>query len=241
MSPASSGGRGARGGTPRRGLALPGPAGEWAKKRCPNAQLAQRRSLSRAPALPAPGRDRTQAFHATGDKMEAVGVSPHLQVKLPLTRYRGKISGRIGDTKPLTWGEKKDVSEKISSEPAPSWRSARRRRFYGIYQPVSLRNCAVLWGTVRGGSDTEWEGQVHVACWAHVTKAAVHTLIGVALPPVMMTLVLTSPASLTALLARSLHLTSPVIQAKSQPLGQAFAQNHQTTIPRIPKPAAPCV
>ena len=30
------------------GLALPGPAGEWAKKRCPNAQLAQRRSLSRA-------------------------------------------------------------------------------------------------------------------------------------------------------------------------------------------------
>ena len=54
-SAASSGGRGARGGTPGRGLALPGLAGEWAKKRCPNAQLAQRRSLSRAAALPAPG------------------------------------------------------------------------------------------------------------------------------------------------------------------------------------------
>ena len=62
-------------------------------------------------ALPAPGRDRTRACHATGDKMEAVGVAPHLPVRLPLTRYRGKISGRIGDTKPLTRGEKKDVSE----------------------------------------------------------------------------------------------------------------------------------
>lgn len=80
-SPASSGGHGARGGTPGRGLALPGRAGEWAKKRCPNAQLAQRRSLSRALALPAPCRDQTLVCHATGDEREAVGVAPHLLVK----------------------------------------------------------------------------------------------------------------------------------------------------------------
>ena len=123
-SPAFSGGRGARGGTPRRGLALPGPAGEWAKKRCPNARLAQRRSLSRVSALPAPGCDRTRACHKTGDERATVGVSPHLPVRLPLTRYRGKISSRIGDTKPLTRGEKMDGSENISDEPAPSGRTA---------------------------------------------------------------------------------------------------------------------
>lgn len=78
MSSASSGGHGARGGTPGRGLALPGPDGELAKKRCPNAQLAKRRSLSRAAALPAPCRDRTRTCHATGNEMEAVGVSPNL-------------------------------------------------------------------------------------------------------------------------------------------------------------------
>ena len=50
---ASSGRRGARGGTPGRGLALPGRDGELAKKRCANAQLAKRRSLGRAAALPA--------------------------------------------------------------------------------------------------------------------------------------------------------------------------------------------
>ena len=61
-----------------RGLALPGRDGEWAKKRCPNAQLAQRQRLSRAPALPATCRDRTRACHATGDDLEAVGVAPHL-------------------------------------------------------------------------------------------------------------------------------------------------------------------
>ena len=75
--PRSAGGRGARGGTPRRGLALPGPAGEFAKKPRPAARFAKRRSLSRAAALPAPGHDRTRACHATGDKMEAVGVAPH--------------------------------------------------------------------------------------------------------------------------------------------------------------------
>ena len=64
-SPASSGGRGARGGTPERGLVLPGPAGEWAKKRCPNAQLAQRRSLRRAAALPTPGHGWPGAAHHT--------------------------------------------------------------------------------------------------------------------------------------------------------------------------------
>ena len=63
--PASSGGHGARGDPPGRGLALPGHDGEWAKKRCPNAQLAQRRSLRRAAALPAPGRDRPWASHHT--------------------------------------------------------------------------------------------------------------------------------------------------------------------------------
>ena len=76
-SSASSGGHGARGDPPGRGLALPGRDGEWAKKRCPNAQLAQRHSLSRVPALPAPCRDRTRACHATGDGMEAVALSPN--------------------------------------------------------------------------------------------------------------------------------------------------------------------
>ena len=108
-SSASSGGRGARGVPPGRGLALPGPAGEWAKKRCPNAQLAQRRSLRRAAALPVPCHERTRACPATGDAMEAVGVSPHLPVRLPLTRCRVKIGGRMGDTRPLTRGEKTDV------------------------------------------------------------------------------------------------------------------------------------
>ena len=53
-SAASSGGHGARGGTPGRGLALPGRDGEWAKKRCSNAHLAQRQRLGRAVALPPP-------------------------------------------------------------------------------------------------------------------------------------------------------------------------------------------
>ena len=127
-SSAFSGGHGARGGTPGRGLALPGPDGELAKKRCPNAQLAKRRSLSRAAALPAPCRDRTRACPETGDAMEAVGGSPDLPVRLPLTRSRGRISGRISDTKPLTRGEKKDGAANIASEPAPPGRPARRRR-----------------------------------------------------------------------------------------------------------------
>ena len=91
-------------------MALPSRDGELAKKRCPNAQLAKRRTLSRAAALPAPCRDRTRACPEIGDAMEAVGGSPDLPVRLPLTRYRGKIRGRIGDTEPLTRGEKKDVS-----------------------------------------------------------------------------------------------------------------------------------
>ena len=155
-SAASSGGHGARGAPPGRGLALPGPAGEGAKKRCPNAQLATRRSLRRVPALPAPCRARTRAGPVTGDDLETVDVTPHSPVHLPLTRDRGKIRGRIGgrrgETRPRTRGEKKDVSEKISSESAPSLPSARQRRFYGIYQPVSLRNCVVLWRTVGGGA-----------------------------------------------------------------------------------------
>ncbi|MCY4612373.1 MAG: hypothetical protein OXB94_01960 [Nitrospira sp.] len=80
-SAAFSGGRGARGETPGRGLALPGPAGEGAKKRCPNAQLATRRSLRRAPALPTPCHDRTPAGPATGDKLEPVDGPPHSPVK----------------------------------------------------------------------------------------------------------------------------------------------------------------
>ena len=96
MSSASSGGRGARGVPPGRGLALPDPAGEWAKKRCPNAQLAQRRRLRRAPALPVPGPDRTRAGLATGDKLEPVNVPPHSPVNAPLTRDRGRVRGRLG-------------------------------------------------------------------------------------------------------------------------------------------------
>ncbi len=76
---------------PRRSLASQSEAGgpgspserdgEWAKEHCPNAQLAQRRSLRRVPALPAPGHDQTRADHATGDDMEAIGVSPHSPVQ----------------------------------------------------------------------------------------------------------------------------------------------------------------
>ena len=64
-SAASSGGRGARGGTPGRGLALLGPAGEFAKKPRPAARCAKRRSLIRAAALPTPGHDRSWAAHPT--------------------------------------------------------------------------------------------------------------------------------------------------------------------------------
>ena len=52
-SAASSGEPGARGGTPGRGLALPGPDGEFAKKRCPNAHLAKRRRPRQGGGAPA--------------------------------------------------------------------------------------------------------------------------------------------------------------------------------------------
>ena len=62
-SPASSGRRGPEGRTsPRRGLALPGRDGEWAKKRCPNAHLAQRQRLGRVAALPPPCPPRTRPW-----------------------------------------------------------------------------------------------------------------------------------------------------------------------------------
>ena len=63
--PRPAGGRGARGGPPGRGLALPGLAGEFAQKPRPAARFAKRRSLSRVPALPAPGHDRPWAAHPT--------------------------------------------------------------------------------------------------------------------------------------------------------------------------------
>ena len=71
-SAASSGGHGARGGTPGRGLALPGRDGEWAKKRCPNAHLAQRQRLGRAVALPPPCLPLPRAWPATHDGTAAV-------------------------------------------------------------------------------------------------------------------------------------------------------------------------
>ena len=70
-SAASSGEHGARGGTPGRGLALPGPDGEFAKKRCPNAHLAKRRRLGLAAALPPPGLTLTRAWPAIHDGTEA--------------------------------------------------------------------------------------------------------------------------------------------------------------------------
>jgi len=161
-STAFSGGRGARGAPPGRGLALPGPDGEGAKKRCPNAQLAQRRSLRRAPALPAPCRARTRAGPATGDAREAVDVAPHSPVKSPLTRdrgrYRGEYRGKRGETWPRTRGENRAGSEKISSDVTPSGRPARRRRFDDIDQPVSLEKLRDMVGTVGGGSDRFTQG-----------------------------------------------------------------------------------
>ena len=71
-SAASSGAPGARGGTPGRGLALPGRDGEWAKKRCPNAHLAQRQRLGRVAALPAPCLPLTRAGPAIHDGTAAV-------------------------------------------------------------------------------------------------------------------------------------------------------------------------
>ena len=56
-SPASSGGHGARGGTPGRGLALPGPAGEWAKK-----PLSKRRTWPRGIASAGRRRSRRPAL-----------------------------------------------------------------------------------------------------------------------------------------------------------------------------------
>ena len=66
---AFSEGRAARGGrTPSHGLALPGCAGEFAKKRCANAQLAKRRRLGWVAALPPtstrPGASRLEATRA---------------------------------------------------------------------------------------------------------------------------------------------------------------------------------
>ena len=153
-----------RGAPPGWGLALPGHAGEVAKKRCPNAQLATRRSLRRAAALPAPCRARTRAGPATGDDLEAVDVAPHSPVHLPLTRVRGQVSGRIGgrmgETQPRRRGSNQDGSEKISSDAEPSWRPARRRRLSDSDQPVSPEKLRSMVGTIGGGRDTEREKQV---------------------------------------------------------------------------------
>ncbi len=66
--------------------------------------------------------------------------------------------------------------------PGPSGRPVRRRRVAGIYQPVSLRNCAAWGRTGREESDTEREEPVRGASWAHVPTAARQVVIGVAPP-----------------------------------------------------------
>lgn len=37
-------------------------------------------------------------------------------------------------------------------------------------------------GTIGGGRDTKREGQVHAGRWAHLTKATLHTVLGVTSP-----------------------------------------------------------
>lgn len=152
-----------RGGAPGRDLALPGPAGEFAKQPRPAARWAKRRSLRRVPALPAPGPDRTRAGPATGDKLKPVNVPPNSPVNAPLTRVRGRVRGRVGgrrgETRPLNGGENQDGPEKSSRDAAPSWRSARRTRFDGFNQPVSLRNCVVWWGQAEGDETRNGRGR----------------------------------------------------------------------------------
>ena len=91
---------------PAGGVALPGPAGEGAQKRCPNAHLAPRRSLRRVPALPAPCRARSRAGPATGDGVSPVDLPTHSPLYLPLSRvrgrYRGEDRGRRGEFQPWT-------------------------------------------------------------------------------------------------------------------------------------------
>ena len=69
----------------------------------------------------------------------------------------------MGGTRPLPRGENEDGSGQMASEAARSWRPARRRRVDDMDQPVSLEKLRGLEGTIGGGHDMEWEGQVHVA------------------------------------------------------------------------------
>ena len=82
----------ARGGTTGRGLALPGPDGELAKKRCSNAQLAKRRSLSRAPAFPVPGGDRPGHL-TTRSVGQTAYVAGEFTTESTLYRQQGVIQG----------------------------------------------------------------------------------------------------------------------------------------------------
>ena len=116
---------------------------------------------SRCPALTGP-----RAGPATGDALEPVNLPPHSPVNSPRTRDRGRVRGRLGgrmrETRPLIRGENQDGPEKISSEVAPAWRSARRTCFDGMNHAVSLGNCVVLRGQSEGAR-TEHEARVHVA------------------------------------------------------------------------------
>ena len=66
----------------------------------------------------------------------------------------------MGGPRPLIRGEKKDGAENISGVPAPSWRTARRRRFYGIDQPVSLEKLRGIGGDRRRRARHETGGNV---------------------------------------------------------------------------------
>jgi len=127
---ASSGGCGARGVPPGRGL-----------------------------ALPVPGPDRTRAGPATGDKLEPVNVPPNSPVKSPLTRDRGRVRGRVGgrmsETRPLKGGENQGGAKEQSEGCCPSWRPARRRRFDDMDHPVSLEKLDGLAGDNRRGDAHE--------------------------------------------------------------------------------------
>ena len=69
----------------------------------------------------------------------------------------------MGETRPRTRGSNQDGSAKISSDAAPSWRPARRRRLSDSDHPVSLEKRRSMVGTIGGGHDPERKGPVHVA------------------------------------------------------------------------------
>ena len=69
----------------------------------------------------------------------------------------------MGGPRPLIQGEKKDGAAKISGEPAPARRPARRQRVDDMDQPVSLEKLRGMGGQPEEGETRNGKNKVRVA------------------------------------------------------------------------------